>query len=128
MAKNTKRISAPKGFKEISGENDGYFHKQEGNSVTGTYLGSAMKKGIKGEEKKQHRVLITDGETEAKVKGGDTVTLSPGEVVALDETAYLRKLTRAGEGEKVWVYCEGKAGPGDKDAWIFRVAIAEANA
>jgi hypothetical protein len=124
--KNAKktRASLPKGFKEARQRLDGFFEREEGNSVTGILRGSFTVNGKFG-EKTVYRIEVRDGETQV----GDGEMVGPGGVIGLDQSGYTSVLSDLDPGTAIFVRYDGLESPdapaSKTNPHIFTVGCAE---
>jgi len=122
----TKRKAAalPKGYTLARTSLDGFFAREEGNSITGVLRGSFKVTGKFG-VKTIYRIAITEGETQV----GEGEMVGPGGIVGLDETGYTSVLGDLEMGTGVYVRYEGLANPdaaaSKENPHVFTVARAE---
>ena len=116
-APKKKIAPLPKGFVQARSSLDGFFTREEGNSITGKLRGSFEVEGNYG-KRRVFRIELTDGETQV---GQDGEMVGKGAMVGLDETGYTKALGDFDPGEIVFVRYEGKEGPGEKDPHIFTI-------
>jgi hypothetical protein len=114
----------PAGFKPARTRLDGFFERENGNSIQGILRGSFKVQGKFG-EKTVFRIEVTHGETQC----GDGDMIGPGGVVGLDETGYTSALAEVESGTAVFVRYEGLETPGKEasktNPHIFVIGIAE---
>ncbi len=128
MAKKTQS-ALPEGFAPLDFERlAGYFLRKQGNSIRGIYVGSfTPKNGGQFGPKKTYRIKVTAAGTAISVKGenGKSTegTAAIDDIIGVDETGYTKKLSSVGEGQEVFLLCEGKAGKGQQDPWVFQIAV-----
>jgi hypothetical protein len=119
-----QRATMPKGFKEARQRLDGFFEREEGNSVTGILRGSFTVNGKFG-EKTVYRIEVREGETQV----GDGELVGPGAVIGLDQTGYTSVLSDLDPGTAVFVRYDGLETPGapasKTNPHIFAVGCAE---
>lgn len=121
---NGKKTGAlPKGFAPARTRLDGFFEREEGNSVQGILRGSFEVTGRFG-VKRVFRIELTEGETQ--IADGEMV--GKGAVVGLDETGYTKVLSELEEGSIVFVRYDGlgEATTGRQAPHVFTVGKAEA--
>jgi hypothetical protein len=125
-AKKAKKTKAalPKGFREARQRLDGFFEREEGNSVTGILRGSFTVNGKFG-EKIVYRIEVRDGETQV----GDGEMVGPGGIIGLDQTGYTSVLSDTDPGTAVFVRYDGLETPGQAPSktnpHVFVVGVAE---
>jgi len=118
----SKAPPLPKGFKELSSSLAGFFTRAPGNTLTGILRGSFETKGKFG-ARKVYRIEVTDGTTMCTDKEGD-VEATPGDMIGIDETGYLKALGDLDAGSPLFLRCVSK-GPSEKDPWVFQIGIPE---
>lgn len=129
MAKKASPL--PEGFAPLDFERlAGYFARKQGNAIQGVYVGSfTPKSNGKFGPKKTYRIKVTTAGTAitSRDEKGKTVeaVANIGDIVGLDETGYTKKLNTVGEGQEVFLLCEGKKGPGQQDPWVFQIAVRQ---
>jgi len=125
-AKKAKKTKAalPKGFREARQRLDGFFEREEGNSVTGILRGSFTVNSKFG-EKTVYRIEVRDGETQV----GDGEMVGPGGIIGLDQTGYTSVLSDTDPGTAVFVRYDGLETPGSPPSktnpHVFVVGVAE---
>lgn len=122
MAK-AKQPQLPKGFKPARVEAAGFYERKAGNILQGVMLGNFEIDGNFG-RKKVFRFRVTEGETAITNKDGADVA-KPGDVVLIDKTGWLSCLDDYGDGEELYILCEGKDGTGRQDPWKFQIGVRE---
>jgi hypothetical protein len=122
--KKAARPAMPKGFREARQRLDGFFEREEGNSVTGILRGSFTVQGKFG-EKTVYRIEVRDGETQI----GDGEMVGPGAVIGLDQTGYTSVLSDFDAGTVVYVRYDGLETPdapaSKTNPHVFAVGCAE---
>lgn len=130
MAAEKKKVTPkskplPKGYKAARQRLDGFFAREEGNSVQGILRGSFVMKNGKFGPKNVYRVQITDGETQ--IEDGEVV--GAGGLIGIDETGYTQALGDIEAGTPVFIRYEGLESPGKEasktNPHIFTVGVAE---
>lgn len=143
MAKRAKKTASPKsalstlpqapeGFEEVFGARvAGWFAREEGNVLQGILresfeVKSKFTREADGKKKKRvYKVEVTAaGCLVEKVDAEGTVEAELGDLVGLDESGFLRRLSEVEEGREVWICCDGKSAPTDEwpqGAWQYRV-------
>ena len=123
----------PEGFTTLGRSNvDGWFAREEGNSVQGILKDSFVVKGrkVKGKifpDKRVYVIEITKGQTNAMNAEGEPTVFAEGETIGVDETGYLKKLDGVEKGREVFLKCKGKEDPSDQQSpWIFAVGVSGA--
>lgn len=123
-AAKRKTAPLPKGFREARQRLDGFFEREEGNSVTGILRGAFTVQGKFG-EKQVFRIEVSDGETQV----GDGEMVGPGGVIGLDQTGYTSVLADFDAGTRVFVRYDGLENPSapasKTNPHIFVVGCAE---
>ncbi len=115
---NGKPPALPKGFVEASSTLAGFFERVQNNSIQGKLRGSFNVKGKFG-DRRVHRIEVSAGETAI----GNGETAGEGELVGIDETGYLKKLSDMEQGAEVFIRYLGKKGDDKQDAHVFQVAV-----
>lgn len=124
--KETKQRALPKGFKAARQRLDGFFTREEGNTIQGILRGSFVVTGGKFGPKNVYRIQVTEGETQV---GDDGEVVGPGGMVGVDETGYTQALGDIESGTVVFVRYEGLETPGQnpskENPHIFTVGVPE---